>query len=283
LGFLRDRASQSIRLIGHNKVALTGTIIIVGILLMILLADVIAPYDPEKQFTRLVPPCSEYLLGTDRLGRDVTSRLIYGGRASLMVAVVSVTIAMAVGVPIGLISGYFGKTLDNVLMRIMDVIFSLPALLLAITIVAILGPGLLNAAVAVGVSYVPRFARITRGPVMSVKERPYVEAARAIGASSRRIVFKYVLPNASSPIIIQTTLALSSAILAEAAISYLGLGVQPPTPSWGSMLNEAKLYLFIAPWLSISPGIAIVFTVLGLNLLGDGLRDVFDPRLRRRL
>lgn len=264
-----------------NLLGILGTSIICGVILMALLASWIAPYDPTDQIgKRLLPPGEEYLLGTDEFGRDILSRILFGARISLWVGMLSVSIALLGGALLGLISGYYGGIVDHLIMRVMDVIFSVPAIVLAIGITGILGPNLTNAMIAIGIVYAPTFARVTRGPVLSVMQREYVEAARAVGSSSLRIIFWHVLPNIAAPLIVQTTLSLSTAILTEAALSFLGLGIQPPEPSWGTMLGTGRKYMELAPWVAVFPGVAIMLTVLGFNLLGDSLRDILDPRLK---
>jgi peptide/nickel transport system permease protein len=254
-------------------------VLTVLILVAALFADRIAPYDPTilNARHRLEAPSSDFRFGTDRLGRDILSRVVYGGRNSLGIAATSVVVSLMLGSVLGLLAGYFGGGLDLVIGRVMDVLFSFPALLLAIAIAAMLGPGVENAALAIAVVYTPLFARVVRGPVISERHRDYVQAARVIGASHAEIIYRHILPNVVSPIIIQASAALSAAILIEAALSYVGLGTQPPSPSWGTMLSEGRTFLETAPWMSIFPGLAIALTVLAFNLLGDGLRDAFDP------
>ena len=230
---------------------------------------------------RLQPPNARYLLGTDEFGRDILSRLIQGARVSLRVAIASITGASVLGTALGVLSGYVGGNLDHVIMRVMDVFFAFPAILLALGIVAALGPGSDNAILAIAVVYTPIFARVARGPVLAIKEMEYVAAARAVGVPPGRMVLRHILPNAMAPIIVQISLGLSWAILTEAALSFLGLGTQPPEPSWGGMLSESRKLMELAPWMAVFPGAAIMLAVLGFNLLGDGLRDVLDPRLRR--
>lgn len=250
---------------------------------MTVLAPYVAPSDPYEidATASLVAPNEKHPLGTDRLGRDVAARVIYGARTSLWVGFVSVSLTLLIGTPLGVIAGYSGGLLDNVIMRSMDIIFAFPAILLAIVIVAVLGPGITNAMIAIAIVYLPRMARLVRSPVLALREMDFIEAATAMGATSSRILIRHILPNIIGIILVQVSLNLSTAILAEAALSFLGLGAEPPTPSWGSMLNEGRPFLRLAPWLSIYPGIAIVVTVLGFNLLGDGLRDFLDPGLRQ--
>jgi peptide/nickel transport system permease protein len=273
---------KSARTLTRNPLVLAGLVMVVGLILIAALAGLIAPYDPIANNVRaaLQPPSSYYYFGTDRFGRDVFSRVVYGSRLSLMVALVSVTISAIVGVILGLISGYFRGWIDNVIGRVMDVFFSFPALLLAIGVAAMLGPGLNNAIIAIAVVYSPVFGRVVRGPVLVERGKEYVEAARVIGASSPRVILLHVFPNVLSPLIVQATITLSQAILVEAYLSFLGLGTQPPYPSWGTMLQEGRTFLETAPWMSIFPGLAIMLTVLAFNLLGDGIRDVLDPRSR---
>ena len=246
-------------------------------------AGALAPYPPIEQHTRdrLQAPSGQYLFGTDEFGRDMQSRLMHGATNSLRIAILSVAVATLAGTTIGTVAGYVGGLADNVIMRIMDLFFAFPAILLALFIVAALGPGMKNTILAIAVVYTPIFARVARGPVLALKEVEYVSAARCIGASHPRILARHILPNTLAPIIVQISLALSWAMLTEAGLSFLGLGTQPPLPSWGGMLSESRKLMEIAPWMAISPGAAIMVGVLGFNLLGDGLRDSLDPRLRR--
>ncbi|MDN3236535.1 ABC transporter permease [Pseudomonas sp. WAC2] len=263
-----------------NKGAVIGATILLLFVLAAVLAPWIAPHDPLKANFLAVrkAPSALYWLGTDELGRDLFSRLLWGARSSLLAGGVSVAIAMAIGVPLGLIAGYFGGALDALISRIMEALLSCPFLVLAIALGAFLGPSLTNAMIAIGLSAMPIFARLTRGQVLSIKHEDYLEGARAIGLPDRWIILRYVLPNVLSPLVVQATLTIASAILAEASLSFLGLGQQPPAPSWGSMLNTAKNFMEQAPWMSIAPGVAIYITVLCFNLLGDGLRDALDPK-----
>jgi len=255
---------------------------VVGLILMAAPAGLIAPYDPIANNVRaaLQPPSSYYFFVTDRFGRDIFSRVVYGSRISLLVALVSVTLAASVGVVLGLLSGYYGGWVDSLIGRVMDVFFSFPALLLAIGFAAMLGPGLNNAIIAVAIVYAPSFGRVIRGPVVVERNKEYVEAARVIGGSSPRILLLHVFPNVLSLLIVQATITFSFAILTESYLSFLGLGTQPPNPSWGTMLQEGRTFLETAPWTSIFPGLAIMLAVLAFNLLGDGIRDVLDPRVR---
>ncbi|MFP3551889.1 ABC transporter permease [Paraburkholderia sp. SIMBA_049] len=264
----------------RNKAAVFGAILVALIVVMAVFAPWLTQYDPVQASFMTVrqAPSAAHWFGTDELGRDVLSRLLYGARASLLAGVVSVGIAVVLGVPLGLLAGYFGKLVDGVISRIADALLSIPFLILAIALSAFLGPSLTNAMAAIGISAMPRFIRLTRGQAISVKAEEYVEGARAIGLDHPRIILRYILPNVLPPIIVQASLTVASAIIAEASLSFLGLGQLPPAPSWGSMLNTAKDFVSQAPWMSIFPGIAIFLAVLGFNLLGDGLRDALDPR-----
>ena len=264
----------------RNRAALAGALVVALFVAVAALAPWIAPYDPLKTDFLLIrkAPSAAHWLGTDDLGRDILSRMVFGARASLLAGAISVAIAVGIGVPIGLVSGFFGGWTDAVLSRVVEALLSCPFLVLAIALGAFLGPSLGNAMIAIGLSAMPIFARLTRGQVLAVKAEDYIEGARAIGLPDRWIIWRYVLPNALAPIVVQAALAIAGAIIAEASLSFLGLGQQPPAPSWGSMLNTAKSFLEQAPWMSISPGAAIFAAVLGFNLLGDGLRDALDPK-----
>ena len=266
----------------HNKLAVTGSIILLLFLLMAIFAPVLAPYDPfyMDSSAPLAPPSAAHLLGTDNMGRDILSRIFYGARISLRVSLVSVTIATVAGVFLGVAAGYFGKLTDGVISRILEIMFAFPEVLLALLIMSVLGPCLNNIMIAIGIVYTPIFARITRGAVLSVKDSLYVEAARSIGVKDSTIIVRHILPNILSPILVQVTLSLAFAILSEAALGFLGIRVEPDVPSWGIMLNNGKAWIEIAWWVGVFPGIAIALAVLGFNVLGDGLRDVLDPRLR---
>ena len=260
--------------------ALCGAVVVVFFVVLAVFAPLVAPFDPAQTDWGAVrkAPSAVHWLGTDEIGRDVLARLIWGARASLLAGVVSVAIALALGVPIGLVSGYCGGWLDSLLMRMTDALLACPFLVLAIALAAFLGPSLTNAMIAIGISSMPVFIRLTRGQVLAVAVEDYVEAARAVGNSHPRIALRHVLPNVVPPLLVQATLAIATAIIAEASLSFLGLGQQPPDPSWGSMLNVAKNFLGQAPWMALWPGLAICAVVLGFNLLGDGLRDALDPR-----
>ncbi len=266
----------------RDKLAIIGLVIMVLFLLTALFAPFLAPYDPIDQTLRdrRQPPSGRHLLGTDDLGRDIFSRIIYGTRKSLQVGVLSVSLAILVGTFFGAVSGYLGGWFDILLMRLMDILMAFPSLLLAIAIVTILGPGLLNMLYAIGIVSIPVYARIVRASVLSVKSEDYILAARALGARHSRILFRHILPNCLTPLIVQGTLGIGTAILDAAGLSFLGLGAQPPTPEWGAMLGQGRYAIFSAPHIVLFPGLAIMFTVLGFNLLGDGLRDALDPRLR---
>jgi peptide/nickel transport system permease protein len=268
------------RRLARRRMALVGLAVVAFFIAIALAAPLLAPHDPLATDWRAVrkPPSALHLFGTDELGRDVLARLIWGARASLMAGLVSVSIAVAVAVPLGLVSGYLGGAIDGLIMRMVDAMLAIPFLILAIALAAFLGPSLTNAMIAIGVAQMPIFTRLTRGQVLAVKHEDYIEAARAVGNSHRRIMFRHILPNVMAPILVQATLAIAAAIIAEAALSFLGLGQQPPAPSWGSMLNTATHFLSQAPWMAVWPGLAIFSLVLSINLLGDGLRDALDPR-----
>jgi peptide/nickel transport system permease protein len=266
----------------RRKSAVFGLVVIVLFVLMAVLAPWIVPYDPTQQSWTAVrkPPSWQHWFGTDESGRDLFSRVIFGARASLLAGVVSVSIALGLGVPVGLIAGYGGRLTDAVIGRITDAMLACPFLILAIALAAFLGPSLQNAMIAIGVTATPIFVRLTRGQVMSVKVEDYVEAARAVGNPPVRIAVKHILPNIMPALIVQATILIATAIIAEASLSFLGLGQQPPAPSWGSMLNTAQRFLTNAPWMAVWPGLAIFLCVLSFNILGDGLRDALDPRER---
>ncbi|MEV0395899.1 ABC transporter permease [Polymorphospora rubra] len=267
----------------RDRIGAVGLFLVVTITLAAVLAPVIAPYDPTAMSNqRLAPPGGTFLLGADEAGRDLLSRALYGARTSLSVSLIVVTGAGIIGVVLGLIAGFFRGWLDGVITPAMDVLFSFPTLLLALAVVAARGPGTENLILALIIVFIPSFARIVRGTAMSIVKEPYVESGRAVGLSNTRLIFKYVLPNAVAPIAVQFTTSLAYAILIEASLGYLGLGVQPPQPSWGSMLSSGKAFMEMSMWPSLVPGICIMLTVLGFNLLGDTIRDALDPRLRSR-
>jgi peptide/nickel transport system permease protein len=278
----RPRWRRSMRLTLRNRLVFAGGLLVALLSVVALFAPVVAPDDPiaTDAAVRLQSPSWDHLFGTDRFGRDVLSRVIYGSRISLWVSLTSVAIATFVGTILGLASGYFGHWTDHVISRLLDILFSFPGLLLAIAIAAFLGPGQNNAIIAIAVVYSPLIARVVRGSVLAERHKEYVEAARMIGSRHARVIRRHVLPNVLSPIIVQASITLSYAILIEASLSYLGLGTQPPDPSWGTMLNEGRPFLERAPWMSVFPGLSIMLAVFAFNLLGDGLRELFDPRLR---
>lgn len=261
---------------------MAGLVLISLIVFLALFGPWIAPADPlfPSPLIRLEGPSAEHLFGTDSLGRDILSRVIFGARISLMIGIISVTISLIPGTILGLLSGYFGKRVDSIIMRCMDMLLAFPAILLAIFITAILEPNLTNTMVAVGIVYIPHYARIVRAGVLSLKERLFVQAVSHLGGSHTRILFRHVLPNCLPPIIVYATLGMGTAVLQAAALGFLGLGAQPPSPEWGAMLSEGRQYIQLAPHVAAFPGAAILILVLGFNLFGDGLRDVLDPSLR---
>lgn len=275
-------SARAWRRLKRRKGAMVGLAIIVVLVAIAALAPWISPFDPAKQSWSLVrkPPSWAHWLGTDESGRDLLSRVIWGARASLMAGVVSISIALSLGVPIGLLAGYRGGFVDALISRITDAMLACPNLILAIALAAFLGPSLTNAMIAIGITATPIFVRLTRGQVLSVKVEDYVEAARAVGNPAWRIAVKHILPNILPALLVQATLSIAAAIIAEASLSFLGLGQQPPAPSWGSMLNTAQRFLTQAPWMAIFPGLAIFLSVLSFNLFGDGLRDALDPKER---
>jgi peptide/nickel transport system permease protein len=277
----RSSASSLGLLLRNNPIGAIGAGGIVLLVVLSLLAPLIAPFEPTAQIARrFLDPSTTHIMGTDDVGRDVFSRLIYGARVSLWVGVVAVSISTVLGVTCGMIAGFFGGVLDNVLMRLVDILLAFPGLILAIIIASYLGPSLTNAMIAIGIVGAPHKARIARAPVLSILTEDYIMAARVMGAGNGRILLQHVLPNAMAPLIVSTSLSLSGAILADAGLSFLGLGTQPPDPSWGAMLQEGRRYMEDAWWMALYPGVAIMLAVLSFNLLGDGLRDILDPRLR---
>jgi peptide/nickel transport system permease protein len=273
---------RALRRLARRRGAMVALGVVAFFVVLALLAPEIAPQDPLATNWSAVrkPPSATHWFGTDEIGRDVLSRVIFGTRASLLAGVVSVSISLAFGVPIGLLAGYVGGWIDGLISRMTDAMLACPFLILAIALAAFLGPSLTNAMIAIGISATPVFIRLTRAQVLQIKVEDYVEAARAVGNSRLRIALRHILPNVVPPLIVQATLAVAAAVIAEAALSFLGLGQQPPAPSWGSMLNTAKNYIDNAPWMAIWPGVSIFLLVLSFNLLGDGLRDAFDPRSR---
>ena len=275
----RIRWARPVRRVARSGLVLAGAFSAIAILFAALFAGNIAPYPPDEQNFDLVEarPGWKAPFGTDRFGRDILSRVIYGSRISLYVAGASIGVAMLLGGALGLAAGYLGGAWDNAINRVMDVFFSIPGLLLAVGVAAMRGPGVNSAVVAITIVYTPLFVRVMRAPVLAEREKEYVEAVRALGATRLVVALKHILPNVLSPYVVQGTVAFSQAILIEASLSYLGLSAQPPTPSWGNMLNEGRTYLETAPWISVFPGVAIMVAVLAFNLIGDGLRDVLDP------
>jgi peptide/nickel transport system permease protein len=273
-------AQRALRRLMRRRGAMAGLALVLFFVALAIFAAWISPHDPLATSWSAVrkPPSAAHWFGTDEIGRDVLSRVVWGARASLLAGVVSVCISLVVGVPIGLAAGYLGGWVDMLISRLADAMLACPFLILAIALAAFLGPSLTNAMIAIGIAATPVFVRLTRAQVLAVKVEDYVEAARAVGNSHLRIALRHVFPNVVAPLIVQATLAIAAAVIAEASLSFLGLGQQPPAPSWGSMLNTAKNYVENAPWMAIWPGLSIFLLVLSFNLLGDGLRDALDPR-----
>ena len=265
-----------------NRAAVFGGVLVVALILAALTAPLIAPFDPIKQDLRssLQPPSSTHFFGTDVHGRDIFSRVLYGAAISLRIGALGALIGATIGVTLGLIAGFYGGFTDSLIMRAMDILLAFPGLLLAIAIVAVIGPGLENVIIAVGIFSVPEFARLVRGSILSTKQQEFMIAAQVVGARDRRLMTQHLLPNVLAPILVLGTLRIATAILTAASLSFLGLGAQPPTPEWGAMLSDGREYMVLAPHVATFPGLAILLTVLGFNLLGDGLRDALDPRLR---
>ncbi|GEL05848.1 ABC transporter permease [Rummeliibacillus sp. G93] len=265
-----------------NKIAVVGAIIVVFFILLAFIGPLIVSQGINEQqlSQRLQAPSAEHWFGTDDFGRDIFSRVVHGARLSLMVGFLSVIGSVIVGSLLGIIAGYYGRFVDTVISRLFDIILAFPSILLAIAIVSILGPSLKNALIAIGIINIPNFGRLIRSKVLSVKQEEYITAAKAIGMSDKRLLFSHVLPNSMTPVIVQGTLAIASAIIEAAALGFLGLGAQAPQPEWGKMLADARIYLINAPWTMIFPGLAIMLTVLGFNLMGDGLRDALDPKMK---
>lgn len=280
VGDLGKQESRAWRKLKKNKAALLGCVVVLFFVLIAIAAPILPIADPSATSWTAIrqPPSAVHWLGTDEIGRDILSRMIWGAQASLLAGVVSVAIAVSLGVPLGLVSGYFGGWTDQIIQRMTDALLAMPFLIMAIALAAFLGPSLTNAMIAIGLSATPIFIRLTRGQVLAVRTEDYVEGAHAIGLGHAKIIGRYILPNVLPPILVQATLTVATAIIAEASLSFLGLGQQPPAPSWGSMLNTAKNFLTQAPWMAMWPGIAIFLVVMGFNLLGDGLRDALDPR-----
>jgi peptide/nickel transport system permease protein len=271
------------RRLRRNRAAVVGAGIVVVFVFLAVLAPFLVPYNPIQGILddRLQSPSTAHWLGTDELGRDLLSRILYGARISLQIQIVAVVLALTVGVIFGALSGYLGGYVDTFIMRCMDILLAFPGIFLALGIIAALGPGLVNLMFAAGISSIPQFARIVRASVLSLKEREFVEAALALGSGSNRVMFRHLLPNCMAPIIVQSTLRMATVLLTASGLSFLGLGVQPPTPEWGAMLSNARSYLIVAPHVATIPGLAIMVVVVGFNLFGDGLRDTLDPRLRQ--
>lgn len=271
---------DALRVLARRPAALFGAVVLACMLVLAVFAPWIAPYDPLATSWSLVrkAPSAAHWFGTDEVGRDLLSRVIWGARASLSAGVIAVAIALSIGVPLGMLAGYIGGWLDTIIGRITDAMLAVPFLILAIALAAFLGPSLGNAMIAIGITATPIFVRLARGQVLAARAEDWVEAARAVGNPPARILLRHIFPNILPPIMVQATLAIAAAIIAEASLSFLGLGQQPPSPSWGSMLNTAQRFLTQAPWMAIFPGIAIFLTVLAFNLFGDGLRDALDPR-----
>ena len=273
---------ESLEVLLESKLLLTGLAILIALIFIAVFSEYIAPYDPIVQaFPPKRPPSPEHLLGTDELGRDVFSRLIYGSRITLYVSFLSISVATLFGLPMGLLAGYYSGPIDKAISFIIDILLSFPAIILTILITAMLGPNLTNAMLSISVAFTPRIARIVRGQVLSVKEEDYVVVSKAMGGKGWYIMLRHILPNSIAPLLVQVTLALGSAVIIESSLAFLGLSAQPPTPSWGDMINRGRRYIYTAPWMLTAPGIMITVAVLGFNLLGDGLRDILDPRLRR--
>ncbi|MCD4670124.1 MAG: ABC transporter permease [Actinomycetia bacterium] len=270
------------RRLRKNKLAMFGLAIVIFLIILAIFAPLLAPYDPNARVKAdsALGPSSTYFFGTDLLGRDIFSRVIYGSRISIEVGIIAVGISVVLGLFFGALAGYFGRWADAIIMRVADIFFAFPYILGAIAIMTILGSGIVNIFIAIGLLGWAYFARIFRGSILSIKNKEYIEAARALGASNTRIITRHIFPNSTAPIIVYATMNVGTAIIVEAALSFLGIGVQPPTPAWGKMLSEALSYIDIAPWMMLFPGLAIVITVLGFVLLGDGLRDAFDPKMK---
>ena len=267
--------------IKKTPIGFIGAVFVIFLLFIAILAPYLTPYDPVIQdYQRFQSPNINHWLGTDSLGRDICSRIIQGTRVSMFVGLLAVTIALFLGTNLGILSGYYGGKIDTVLMRFIDVLLAFPGLVLAMLISGLLGPSLVNAMIAVGIMLTPSFARVSRGSVLTVKNEPYIASAKTIGCSNLYIILKYILPNIMVPLSVLFSISLSIAILAESALSFLGLGIQPPAPSWGGMLHQGRQFMEIAPWVAVFPGLAIMIAVLSFNFLGDGLRDGLDPKLK---
>lgn len=279
----RSRWASFLKKLAKNKSAIAGAIVVLIFFVLAIFAPLIAPYDPThiEMSKKLDPPSSEHWLGNDDKGRDIFSRLLYGARISLTVGILSTVLGAIIGIVLGVVAGYYGRWVDSLIMRICDVLLAFPGILLALAIVSILGPSTTNVIIAVAFFAIPTFARIVRGSTLSVKKLEYVDAIKAMGSSDFRIIFKHILPNITSPIIVQATLYIASAIITASALSFLGLGTQPPTPEWGTMLAQGRSYIAQAPHLTLFPGLVILIVVIGFNLFGDGLRDALDPKSKK--
>jgi peptide/nickel transport system permease protein len=274
--------ADSVQRLARSRAAVAGGLIVVIFVAVAVLAPALAPYEPLRGQlgARLMPPSAEHWLGTDELGRDVLSRVLYGARISLEIQIGAVLLALIAGLALGLVAGYVGRWPDLLIMRVIDVMMAFPGIFLALAIIAALGTGLANVIIAGAISLVPQFARVVRGSILTLREKEFVEAARALGTGDVTIIVRYLLPNSLAPIIVQTSLRMATVLLTASGLSFLGLGVQPPSPEWGAMLSNARTYMITAPHVATVPGLAIMLVVLGFNLLGDGLRDSLDPRLR---
>jgi len=279
----RSELAELWRRLRKNRAAVVGAGIVGVFIALAVLAPVLVPYSPIQGALqdRLLPPSTTHWFGTDELGRDLFSRILFGARISLQIQIVAVVLALFVGVVLGSVGGYLGGRADDIIMRCMDVLLAFPSIFLALAIIAALGPGLFNLMLAAGISSIPAFARIVRASILSLKEREFVEAALALGSGANRVMFRHLLPNCLAPLIVQSTLRMATVLLTASGLSFLGLGVQPPTPEWGAMLSNARSYLIVAPHVATIPGLAIMVVVVGFNLFGDGLRDTLDPRLRQ--
>lgn len=278
-----NRSFELFKRFCKNKMAILGALLLISLFFMAVFAPIVAPfaYDEQDFMAANESPSSNHWFGTDEFGRDIFSRIVFASRISLEVGFIAVSIGLILGGILGAIAGYYSNLTDNIIMRTMDILLSVPSTILAIAIAATLGPGLFNLMLAVGISTIPRYARIVRASVLSIKGNEYIEAAKAVGSSDMRIIFRHILPNCFAPVIVQATLGVASAILNTAALSFIGLGIQPPIPEWGAMLSSARTYIRDYPYMTIFPGLAIMLTVLALNFVGDGLRDTFDPKLKR--
>lgn len=281
---LQSRVARFWHVLSRNRLTIWGLSIVLLMTVAAVAAPYIAPYDFDtvNVAERLQGPSAEHLLGTDQFGRDILSRMLYGARVSLVVGFGGVAIALVVGVFMGAVAGYYGGWIDEGLMRVMDILFAFPYIVLAVALLAMWGPSLRNIILVIGITRIPQFARVARGSVLSIKEMDYVLAARAVGQLERRILARHVLPNTLTPIVILATLSVATAILTESALSFLGMGIQPPRASWGTMIADGRRFMLDAPWIATFPGIAISLTILGYNLFGDGLRDALDPKMRGR-